>query len=99
MRKESKFQKDLIDELHETFEGCIVGKTDSGYIQGFPDLIILWKDRWAVLEVKRSKDFKYQPNQEYYLDILNDHSFGRVIYPENKKEVLYDLQQAFLSRR
>lgn len=92
---ERSFQKDLIKELKEMFPGCIVTKNDAGYIQGIPDLTILWKDKWAALESKRSKDASVRPNQKYYVDKLNKMSFAAFICPENKEEVLYDLQQAF----
>ena len=92
---ESKFQSDLIKELNNIFIGCVILKNDANYIQGFPDLLILFNDRWAVLECKRSKDAPYQPNQEYYLDMLGHMSYASVIYPEIKKEVLDELQRAF----
>lgn len=92
---ESKFQSDLIKELNNMFIGCVILKNDANYIQGFPDLLILFNDRWAVLECKRSKDAPYQPNQEYYLDMLGLMSYASVIYPEIKKEVLDELQHAF----
>lgn len=96
---ESVFQSKLIKELREKFEGCIILKNDANYIQGFPDLLILFNDKWAVLECKQNADSSYQPNQEYYLELLGDMSFASVIYPEIKEEVLYELQQAFTSRR
>ena len=92
---ENKFQAKLIKELKETFPGCIVMKNDSSYIQGIPDLLILWKDKWAVLECKKNKSAKKQSNQEYYVDKMNAMSFSKFIYPENKEEVLHELQQAF----
>lgn len=92
---ESKFQRNLILELERTFPGCIVIKTDPTYIQGFPDLIVLYQDHWAALEVKKSQDADHQPNQDYYIGRTDAMSFGRFVYPENKKEVLYDLQRAF----
>lgn len=91
---ESKFQKELIDEIKRLFPGCIVMKNDSGYIQGFPDWTILYGERWAVLEAKRDKNASHQPNQDYYVMKLDDMSFARFVYPENKEEVLYELQQA-----
>jgi hypothetical protein len=96
---ESKFQSDLIDELKQLFYGCIVLKTDAGYIQGFPDLLILYRNKWAALECKRSATAARQPNQVYYIDELDQMSFASFIYPENKEEVLHELQQAFGSRR
>lgn len=94
---ESKFQKELMDEIRSLFPGCIIIKNDSGYIQGFPDWTILYKDKWAVLETKREVNSKKQPNQEYYVSKLNTMSFSRFVYPENKEEVLNELQQAFES--
>lgn len=92
---ESKFQSEIIRELKELFPGCIVLKNDSSYIQGVPDLSILYKDKWAALEIKKSKDAKKQPNQEYYVGKMNEMSFSRFIFPENKEEVLNELQQTF----
>ena len=51
---ESVYQAKLIKKLHAEFPGCIVLKYDTDYIQGFPDLTVLYKSRWAVLEVKAS---------------------------------------------
>ena len=92
---ESKFQKELIDEIKDRYPGCIILKNDSGYIQGFPDWTILYKDKWAVLEAKRNDKASHQPNQEYYVDKLNSMSFSRFVYPENKEQVLEELQQIF----
>ena len=92
---ESSFQKDLMDEIRDRYPGCIILKNDSSYIQGFPDWTILYKDKWAVLEAKRSKNAKKQPNQPYYVDKLNTMSFSRFVYPENKNDVLRELEQIF----
>lgn len=96
---ESKFQKELMDEIRELYPGCVILKNDSSYIQGFPDWTILYKDRWAVLEAKRERGAKKQPNQEYYVDRLNKMSFSRFVYPENKDEVLEDLERVFKRKR
>jgi hypothetical protein len=77
------------------FPGCIVLKNDPNYLQGIPDLVIFWHDRWAMLEVKKSANASHQPNQDYYVDLTNRMSFARFIYPENKGEVLNELQQSF----
>ena len=95
--KESKFQHDLIKELKTKFNGCIVMKNDPNYIQGVPDLTVLYKDKWCTLECKKSARAKRRPNQEYYVGLMNDMSFSRFIYPENKEEVLNELSQAFQS--
>ena len=96
---ENKFQSKLIKELKERFPGCIVLKNDSSYIQGIPDLLILYKDRWAALEVKKSATASHRPNQEYYVDKMDEMSYASFIYPENKEAVLDELQQTLFSRR
>ena len=93
--KENRFQSLLIKELKKVFTGCIVLKTDPNYKQGIPDLIILFKDRWAALEVKRSSKAHRQPNQDYYVKKMNEMSFASFIFPENKKEVLNGLRKTF----
>ena len=90
---ESGFQDRLIADLKEMFPGCMVFKMDQ--IQGIPDLLILYGKRWASLENKKSANAKRQPNQEYYVDLMNKMSFSRFICPENKEEVLTELQKAF----
>ena len=97
MRETGKdgFQAKLKKELKEMFPGCFITKLDSGDIQGIPDLLILYRDLWAVLEVKGYKNATRQPNQEYYVDLLNNMGFSSFIYPENKDEVLRDLDNYF----
>ena len=95
--KENKFQADLKKELKTMFPGCIVTKLDSGDIQGIPDLLILYKNKWATLENKRSATASKRPNQEYYVNKMNEMSFSRFIFPENKEEVLNELRKAFKS--
>ena len=96
-RLERDFQAKLIKELKVLFKGCIIVKNDPNYIQGIPDLLILYNDRWAALEVKKSEHAHHQPNQEYYVDLMDQMSFAAFIYPENKEEILYELQQALLA--
>ena len=96
---ENAFQADLIKELKKMFPGCFITKLDTSYIQGIPDLLILYKNKWATLECKKSKNAKKQVNQPHYVDLMNEMSFSRFIYPENKEEVLHDLQQSFRSAR
>lgn len=96
---ERDFQRNLIKELKDIFVGCIIMKNDSSYIQGIPDLLILYKDRWAALEVKKSATASHRPNQEYYVDKMDEMSYASFIYPENKEDVLDELQQTLFSRR
>ena len=91
---ESKYQADLIQRLYEMFPGCFIQKLDSSYTQGIPDLLILFNDRWAVLEVKAAWNSPEQPNQRWYVEKMNAMSFAAFIYPENEEEVLRGVQQA-----
>lgn len=94
-RLESGFQDRLRDELKSMFPGCMIFKMDQ--IQGIPDMLILYRDRWATLENKRSSTASHRPNQEYYVDRMNEMSFSRFVYPENKDEVLDELYLYFTS--
>ena len=95
MGRESKFQKELKEELKERFPGCIIMKNDPNYIQGIPDLTILYNDKWAALETKRDKNATHRPNQDYYVKKMNEMSFSAFIFPENKEEILNDLERSF----
>ena len=95
--KESAFQAKLIKELKEMFPGCIVLKNDATYKPGIPDLLILFNDRWAALECKKSSRASRRPNQEYYVEKMDAMSYASFVCPENKKEVLNAIQQAFRS--
>ncbi len=94
---ERVFQHQVISELKEMFPGCFIMKNDSSYIQGAPDILILYGPHWAMLECKKSEHEHRQPNQEYYVDMLDRMSFSRFIYPENKEIVFDELQRAFES--
>ena len=90
---ESGFQDKLRIELKSLFPGCMIFKMDQ--IQGIPDILILFKDKWASLECKKSGSASHRPNQEYYVDLMNKMSFSRFIFPENKDEVLEELKKIF----
>lgn len=92
---ERDFQAKLIKDLKEIFAGCIVTKLDSSYIQGIPDLLVLYKDKWATLECKKSAKASRRPNQDYYVGLMNKMSFSRFICPENKEDVLNELRKTF----
>jgi len=94
---ESKYQADLIKKLEKRFPNCVVLKNDPTYIQGIPDLMVLYENKWAALECKVSKTAHKQKNQPFYVNLLNKMSFASFIYPENEKEVLNELERAFKS--
>jgi hypothetical protein len=89
---ERNYQPKLIGRIEDRFVGCFIIKLDVR--QGLPDLLILFNDRWAALEVKRSSTASYQPNQEYYLELFGKMSFAATIYPSNEEAVLNALQTA-----
>lgn len=96
---EGQFQSALIKKLKRLYPGAIILKNDPSYILSIPDLTILWKRNWALLEAKDSKRSPRQPQQAYYIDWAYDMSYGSFIYPENEEEVLNELYKAFKSRR
>ena len=92
--KEGRFQSELKKKLRLIFPGCLITKLDPNDIQGIPDLLILWNDRWAVLECKKDAHASHQPNQDYYVNMLNEMSYSAFIFPENEEVILNELQQA-----
>ena len=97
--KESDFQSGLIREIKSRFPGSIVMKNDAGLKQGIPDLTVLFEDRWAALECKASSKSKHRPNQDRRVQQMNDMSYASFVYPENKEEVLDEMERAFRSKR
>lgn len=100
--RERDYQAGLIKKLKRLYPGCIVLKNDSSYMQGIPDLLVLYKDRWVALEVKvrepKSSD-SFEPNQEWFLETMNEMSYAACIFPENEEDILSGLQHTFSSRR
>lgn len=96
---ERKYQAELIKVLRLRFPDCVILKNDSSYMQGVPDLILLWNDCWAMLETKASLNSREQPNQRYYVEMLNEMSYAAFICPENEEEVLDEIQRQFQTRR
>lgn len=92
---ERDFQKALIKELKSRYPGCMVLKNDPNYIKAIPDLTILYGPHWATLEVKKSADAAHVNNQDYYVEKMNEMSFSAFIFPENKEEVLNELDRFF----
>ena len=97
--RESTYQNRLIKKIEQMFEECIVLKNNPNHLQGVPDLLLLFPHTWAALEVKLAHNSEHQPNQDYYVAVMDGMSFAAFIYPENDEEVLYELQQALTTRR
>lgn len=96
---ENKFKTNLIKEIKERLPGCMVLHLDPNEKQGIPDLLVLYNDKWAALEGKKSANAMHRPNQDYYVDLMNEMSFAAFVCPENRKEILDELQFALKSNR
>ena len=92
--KENEYQAKLIKKLKKRFPESYVIKEDASYIQGIPDLLVLYKDKWGTLEVKASAKAAHQPNQDYHVKRMNDMSFSSFICPETEKEVLDEMERS-----
>lgn len=94
---ENRFKTKLNNEIRELLPGCIILHMDPNEIQGIPDLLILYKNKWAALEGKKSASAPARPNQPYYVDLMDRMSFASFIYPENKDRVLDELYLHFMN--
>ena len=92
---ENAFKRELKKEIKERYPGCIVTNLDPNDIQGIPDILVLYKNKWATLEGKKEKTSTKRPNQEYYVDKMNEMSYSKFIHPENKNQVLEELDEVF----
>lgn len=89
------YKTKLKQTIENRLPGCFIMTQDPADThQGIPDWLILWNDRWAMLEVKASEKAEHQPNQEYWVNYYNQFGFTSFIYPENEQEVLDALQSA-----
>jgi hypothetical protein len=93
--RESQYQAELTERILTILPGCMVIPNNPKEIQGIPDRLVLYGPYWAMLEVKKSENEPFRPNQEWYLETFNRMSFAACIYPENEEEVLDALQSAF----
>lgn len=93
MSLERDFQASFISKVKSRLPEAIVLKNDAGYISGIPDLIVLNGSKWAAVECKRAKNAKHQPNQDYYVEKMNDMAYAAFVYPENEERVLDEIQQ------
>lgn len=96
---ETRYERKVVADLLADYPGAIILKNDPKVLQGVPDRIILFENRWAALEFKKSSNSPTQPNQGYYVDKMNEMSFAAFIYPQNEEEVLNELQLVLRPRR
>lgn len=91
---EAQYERELKRRIRDRFPGCEILKNDARRKQGLPDILILFNNTWAMLEVKMANG-AMEPNQDYYIEKFNGMSFAAIISPQNEEAVLDDLQQAF----
>lgn len=96
---ENKFKTALIKKIEKRLPGCMVLHLDPQEKQGIPDLLVLHNDKWATLEGKKSESAAHRPNQDYYVEKMNEMSFSAFVYPENEEEVLNELESALQPKR
>ncbi len=94
---ESKFVCDVLKpRLELEFPGIHILKQDpASNFNGLLDYILLYGDRWAMLEAKRGRGAAQQSHQEYYIRVFDELSFAAFVNPTNLDEVIHDLQSAF----
>lgn len=97
--KETAFQLKVVKKLGEMFPGSFIVKNDPQLNQGIPDVLILFKNTWAMLEFKKAPRAKRQANQKFFVDMFNNMSFASFIHPGNEEKVLNDLQSALGAKR
>lgn len=95
---ENKFKQKLKKEIQERLPGSMVLHLDPNDIQGIPDMLVLYNNRWAALEGKKDASASHRPNQDYYVQQMNTMSFAAFIFPENKEEVLNDMERSLTGR-
>lgn len=92
---ERDYQKKLVQKLKKTFPESYVIKNDAQLKQGIPDLLVLYNNKWAALEVKQSEKASHRPNQDYHVDNMNSMSYAAFIYPENEEKIFSELKEVF----
>lgn len=96
---EGKYKTELTKRIYERFGNrCVVVRLDSALMQGISDMLVLFEGgMWAALEAKTRGNAARQPNQEFYVQKLNDMCFAAFIYPENEEAVLNELEEEYQS--
>ena len=76
---ENKFKTKLVKEIKQRFVGSEVFHLNPVERQGAPDLLILYRNRWASLEGKQDEKSSHRPNQNYYVDKYNSTSLMSLV--------------------
>lgn len=98
MKKEADFKSKLYKEIRNKFPGTEVIPNDAGYLQGFPDATVYFPNgKYVLLEGKRTENSARQPNQDYYVNDSPLSPNAMFVYPENKKDVLKEIERRYKS--
>lgn len=92
---EAEYQEKLRKKIEKRFPGVMILKNDPNYIQGIPDLMVIYGQKWAALEVKLDENAKHRPNQDFYIRKMNDMGFAAFIFPQNEKEIIDAMERSF----
>lgn len=92
---ENSYKTGLKGRIRQRFPGCVILHNDANYMQGVPDLLVLFGKAWAMLEVKKSSRSARQANQAHWVDVFGKMSFAAFIEPSNEGEVLDAMESAF----
>lgn len=96
---EAETQAAFVKRLRKSFERVLILKNDSGYLQGIMDLTVILPGAIIFIEVKPYVGAPYEPNQEYYLDLVQQFGFfSCTLTPENEEEVFRAIQATQRSR-
>ena len=96
MKKEADFKSKLYKEIRNKFPGTEVIPNDAGYLQGFPDATVYFPNgKYILLEGKRTENSARQPNQDYYVNESPLSPNAMFVYPENKKEVMKEVERRY----
>ena len=100
---ESEIQARVIKRLFKIIHAGDIGggmilKSDASYCQGIPDILILYDNKWAALEIKRTRHAHIQPNQRHYVEKMNNMSYAAFLYPDNEEQIISELIEFFKRR-
>lgn len=90
---ESRLQHLIIGWLKDKGAYVIKTKPQPGTPTGCPDIIALFGDRWAAIEVKKSENASFRPGQKPTLAYLSAFNGWLVFvcYPDNWPDVKQQL--------
>lgn len=88
---EIPFERKFCKKLRDLHPDVYVMKNDASLVQGFPDRVIYFHDKYAILEFKRSANASRRPNQDWYINNFAQYTYSSYVYPENAEQVFNDL--------